>query len=152
MEHARQSLVGVWSMYEAQRDNVSIDEVYVFSDGNLGACLYSNPVADDLELFRWTCDAERLTFEPLRSVWIARENGSAEQRAGGVASAVRFTIAFERDAWDRDACLLRMDPNRGVGARYAKSLLSERQREALQRHLGLELGPELVAPLRQQTW
>jgi hypothetical protein len=136
-------------MFEAVGGNLSVDEVYVFGDGRLGACIYSNPVAQDFELFRWTSDADRLAFEPLRNVWVGRVDVTPEERPASPASAVRFTLAVDRDPWLRDAWVLRMDPSRGVGERYARSLLSERQRQDLHRYLGLDLGTEFATPLRQ---
>jgi hypothetical protein len=138
-------------MVDAVGSSSAGEEVYVFGHDGRGACIYSNAVAQDMELFRWTCAGNDLTFEPLRSVWV-REGRTAQERSCTNAATVRYSVTSERNEWGDALRVLRLDPARGLAPRYAKSLLTETQRHALRDHVGLDLGPEFATPLRTQSW
>jgi hypothetical protein len=122
------------------------DELYVFADDALGARLFMNALATDLELFRWRDEGGELSIEPLQSVSVS--DGEAEANKPGARVVFRYSRGTERTCWDNDKEVLRLEPSRGTGtryagsARYATSALNEFMCDALQRHLGLALTPD----------
>ena len=135
MKGSLESLVGVWSNYEAEGYGSMEDELYVFAENKLGARIYSNALAWDLELFRWRDEGGALAIEPPRSVFVGEHEPEEKEPTAG--TVVRYTLTVERTCWDRDALVLRLDPERGIGSKYAAGALSEPMREALVRYLGL---------------
>lgn len=138
-------------MVDAVGSSSAGEEVYVFGHDGRGACIYSNPVAQDIELFRWTSEGDDLTFELLRSVWVG-DGRAPRERSVTSAVTVRYSVTSERNEFGDALRVLRLDPARGLAPRYSKSLLTETQRRALREYVGLDLGPEFATPLRTQSW
>jgi hypothetical protein len=130
----------VWSNYDAEGYGSMEDELLVFADDGLGASLYMNALAMELELFRWHDDHGDLSIEPLRSVRVIDDESEPQER--GARAVYRYALATERTCWDRDKEVLRLEPRRVIGTRFARSALNESLCDALQRHLGFAVTSE----------
>jgi hypothetical protein len=116
------------------------DELFVFADDGLGASLYMSALVMELELFRWHDDHGELAIEPLQSVRVTDDESEPQERSA--RAVFRYALAIERTCWDRDKEVLRLQPRRGIGTRYARGALNESLCDALQRHLDFAVTSE----------